>query len=140
AQVATTTEQINTIEAQAEGRSTVLDAVEQARTRLFLGVQTSAPEQQEEIPPEPPNWYGHTTPPDFVWVGCNNCWTPKDWMRPVLSLDVYHTDGHRFLSYVCQGCQKEMQPTTWGMWIEDAHPWREGGEVAPSTEVQRWGV
>lgn len=49
AQAATTAEQIDAIEAQAAGRVTVLDAVEQARTRLFMEQR-----QQGEPMPDPP--------------------------------------------------------------------------------------
>lgn len=45
AEAATTPAEIDAIEAQAEGRVTVLDAVEQARTRLFM--------QEKEMPEAP---------------------------------------------------------------------------------------
>lgn len=141
AEAAETTKEIDEIEAQAEGRVTVLDAVEQARSRVFLATsEKAAPAAAPAESPAEQDYFGHSAPPDYVWIGCNSCWTPKDWMRPVQAYNVYLTDGYRRLVYTCTGCRQEMFPTTWGMWIEDAHPWAEGAIAPEASEVAHWGV
>ena len=124
AQTATTVEELDAIEQQAEGRTTVLQAVEDARERLN-GVVA-------EEPPGPP-------PPDVVWVGCPTDFTTKDPLMPVISYSAYLSNGFRRLTYVCHTCQQEVFPSVWGLWMEHATPWHEGGVAPDATEVQRWG-
>jgi hypothetical protein len=77
--------------------------------------------------------------PDFVWVGCNICWTPKDQRVPVVTYNAWLSDGFRYLVYTCQGCGNVVHSSLWGFRLEDARAWHEGGVAAESTEVQRWG-
>src|SRR5215471_9212043 len=118
AEAATSFDEVDAIEALAEGRVTVLDAVTAARERLAQAEEEAEFEEgeaeakvQEITGPAQNDWYGHTTEPDFVWVGCGNCWTPKDRMRPVLGYEVYLSDGHRRMNYICENCQQDVFPT-----------------------------
>lgn len=108
--------------------------------------EKKSPETQAEVEPEkqPDPVLPGNDDPDFVWVGHGSgegaCWTPKDSSRPVLAYTHWLADGHRYLTYVCDGCQREIHSTLWAFWLEDARPFLEGGLAATPTEVQRWGV
>lgn len=133
ADAATSEDELEQIEDQAEGRVTVLQAIDEARDRLKF------------VPPEPSPPTGHTTDPDFVWVGCNVCWQPKDASRPVRAYAEWLNDGYRYLAYTCAGCSEiqgrtvQVHSTLYGLWMEDAHTWEEGAIAAEPTEVKRWG-
>jgi hypothetical protein len=217
AEAATSTAQLDEIEVEAEGRVTVLQAIEDARARLGQQIDTQAegegvahlagdvtmPEvgaaaewdTLEDFPTftagqwvsvdgagvlevvavnqsaqgrltlanhgtegnqtpgtvvyggtaitltdTPPGEITATADPDFVWVGCSTCWTPRDRSRPVITYADWLADGFRYLVYHCMGpCNLDQHATLWGFWLEEAKPWAEGGPAALSTEVQIWG-
>jgi hypothetical protein len=60
-------------------------------------------------------------------------------MRPVLAYSQWLADGFRYLTYRCDGCQREVHSTLWAFWLEDAKPFIEGSVAAESTEVLHWG-
>jgi hypothetical protein len=137
AEAATTAEELDAIEGQAEERITVLRAVSDARARLV------APSLMEEEPSLTHD--GHVRDPDFVWVGCSTCWTPRDATRQVRAYQEWLADGHRYLTYNCVGCTErqghyvEVHPSLFAFWLEEAVMWHEGGPAALATEVKRWG-
>jgi hypothetical protein len=132
-QAATTLEELDAIEAQAEARITVLHAVAEARGRVAEQAQA------EQVPSE-------ERQPDFVWVGCNTCWQPQDPSRPVRAYAEWQADGMRYRAYFCPTCSQnqgrtvEVHPTLYAIFVDDWRMWREGGPAAQPTEVKRWGV
>src|SRR5262245_64920465 len=135
AEAATTLEELEAIEAQAEGRSTVLQAVSEALERLQQTAPAEAAAAEGEAVREP----------DFVWVGCSTCWQPQDPTRPVRAYAEWLTDGMRYRAFYCATCSTNQQrhveshPTLYGIFVDDWRMWREGQPAAEPTEVKRWG-